>query len=294
MLSKSNVISEAMSSKKVDKQTDAIIRKLCEEIRSHNDVYQQDRNRKGSFPKFILTKTKRDKFSSQPPPSVKVQESELDFNMEGLSGLSISSEPGESMSYVEYQDPETSFEDSICESLDDSMNEDEAIEAIVSAIHRMAKKIDDDPKISSLLETSTREQSSINLSNFNKLMIKLLEEYSPGIAVDSWSNAMFLMIFALKLSDVKHYPTDFFKRYVYDKIVPWVTQQPGGWIAVKDDDKVGKVVKKALSRNISVPVPRSRERADSSASEYASSPSNLMSWFSFGPKRSQSFHNFER
>ena len=272
---------------KVDKQTDKIIRALCEEIRSHNEEYDRQ-NRKGSFAKSILHKKKMDK------ASLKCQDSssdkELDFVDFKMEDLNLSSE---NVEYVEYNDSETSLEDSICESLDESMSEDEAIEAIISAINRMAMKIDNDPKISSLLDaTMSKEQSSINFSNFNSLVIKLLEDYSPGIAVDSWSNAMFLMIIAFKLSDLKHYPQDFFKRYVYDKIVPWVTEQPGGWIAAKDDDKVGKVVKKALSRQVSVPV---RERSDSSASDYfASSPSSLMSWFSFGPKRSKSFHNYER
>lgn len=274
-------ISGKMNNHKVDKQTEKIIQSLCEEIKSHNDQYFREK-RSGSFAKSILIKKKKDK------ASLKCQDSsaDLDFKMDDLR---LSSE---NIDYVEYIDSETSLEDSICESLDESMSEDEAIEAIIDAINRMAMKIDNDPKISTLLETTmSKEQSSINFSNFNSLVIKMLEDYSPGIAVDSWSNAMFLMIIAFKLSDLKHYPKDFFKRYVYDKIVPWVTKQPGGWIAAKDDDKVGKVVKKALSRQISVPV---RERSDSSASDYASSPSSLMSWFSFGPKRSQSFHNYER
>ena len=271
---------------KVDKQTDKIIQALCEEIKTHNEEYFRNaNNRKGSFAKSILNKTKMDKASLKSQDSSSDRDLEfVDFKMDDLS---LSSD---NVEYVEYNDSETSLEDSICESLDESMSEDEAIEAIISAINRMAMKIDNDPKIHSLLETTmSKEHSSINFSNFNSLVIKLLEDYSPGIAVDSWSNAMFLMIIALKLSDLKHYPTDFFKRYVYDKIVPWVTEQPGGWIAAKDDDKVGKVVKKALSRQVSVPV---RERSDSSASDYASSPSSLMSWFSFGPKRSKSFHNF--
>jgi hypothetical protein len=280
---------------KVDKQTEKIIQALCEEIKFHNDEFSRQ-NRRGSFAMSLLSKKKLEKTQEigespgnwrKPRRSQEfTSEKDLDFKMDDLS---LSSE---NVEYIEYNDSETSFEDSISECLDESMSEDEAIEAIITAINRMALKMDSDPKISSLLETTmSREQSSINFSNFNSLVIKLLEDYSPGIAVDSWSNAMFLLIIAFKLSDLKQYPRDFFKRYVYDKIVPWVTEQPGGWISAKDDEKVGKVVKKALSRQVSVPV---RERSDSSASDYASSPSSLMSWFSFGPKRSRSFHNYER
>ena len=113
---------------KVDKQTDKIIQALCEEIKTHNEEYFRNAsNRKGSFAKSILNKTKMDKASLKSQDSSSDRDLEfVDFKMDDLS---LSSD---NVEYVEYNDSETSLEDSICESLDESMSEDEAIEAIIS------------------------------------------------------------------------------------------------------------------------------------------------------------------
>lgn len=258
-------------------QTEKILEKLCAELKDHDEAFSRQ-DRSGSFVKKILHRNRKRNSAQQSDASA---DRDLEFSMEEISFDSA----GDSVEYLEYNaDPENSLEQSLTESLDDSLNEEEAIEAIISAINRMAMKLDKDPKISLMLKrTGSEDQSSVNFSRFSSLVISLLQETSPGIAVDSWGNAMFFMIMALRVSELKHYPKDFFKRYVYDKIVPWVTQQPEGWISAKYDEKVGNVVKHQASRkpaSISITGGRSGSNA-SDYSDYASSPSSLMNWFSF-------------
>ena len=258
-------------------QTEKILEKLCAELKDHNEAFSRQ-ERSGSFIKKILTRNRRRNSARQCDASA---ERDLEFSMEQTS-FDSADDSGE---YLEYNpDPDISLDQP--DSLDDSLNEEEAIEAIISAINRMAMKLDKDPKISLMLQrTSSEDQSSVNFSRFSSLVISLLQETSPGIAVDSWGNAMFFMIMALKVSELKHYPQDFFKRYVYDKIVPWVTQQPEGWISAKYDAKVGNVVKHASKKPASIPVLGGRSGSNASDySDYASSPSSLMNWFSF-PRR---------
>lgn len=259
----------------VDKQTDLIVRALCDEINSHNEEFSQTK-RSGSFAKSLLSKNK----AMMQKHYDTYSEKDLEFDMDDLD---ISPDTAQ---YVDYVEPEPKLNDSFDES--DSISDEEAIEAIISAINRMAMKIDKDPKISTLLQkTSSEESNSMNFSIFNSVVIHLLDDVTPGISVDSWGNAIFFMIIALKVSELKSYPQEFFKKYVYDKIVPWVTKQPQGWMSAKYDEKVGNVVKNELNKQPAIPI-KHLDRSDSSPSDYASSPSSLLSWFTFPKSRTYS------
>ena len=255
-----------------DEQTERIVRSLCDEINSHNEVFSRT-NRSGSFAKSLLSKNR----TMMQKHYDSYSEKDLEFSMDDLD---LSTDE------TKYVEQEPKFNESF--DVSENISEEEAIEAIISAINRMAMKIDKDPKISNLLQkTSSEESTSKNFSRFNSLIFRLLEDATPGIAVDSWGNAIFFMIIALKISELKSYPQDFFKKYVYDKIVPWVTQQPNGWMSAKYDEKVGNVVKNEFNKQPVVPI--TFDRSDSSTSDYASSPSSLLSWFTFPKSRTHSF-----
>lgn len=266
----------------VDKQTKWIVNRLCDEIRQHSEEYSKGQ-RKGSFAKSLFEKQRLHRTSQS-------FDSDADQPVFELGELSF--ESGASASSLEYieadEGPDLSLEDSLNDSYSD--DRDEAIEAIIAAINHMAVKFDKNAKVANALDkTYTHNKGSF--TNYNTLIQKILDEISPGVAPDSWGNAIFLILIALNLVDLKSYPSEFFKRYVYAKIVPWVTMQPGGWLSAKDDEKVGKVVRKYNEENNKVSFPIPRERSDStSSSDYASSPSSFLNWFTF-PKRSSSFHS---
>lgn len=168
------------------------------------------------------------------------------------------------------------------------VNDAEAVKAIIDAINRMADKIENDPKLSSSLRDTARQmvRNSMSFSSFQNVIKRLAEDTShnffSGTGVESWGQVFFLLILSKKLVEHKYYPLEFFKRYVYDKIVPWVSAQPEGWVSARYDQRVGSAIQRAEGRVLNNPNMSHISEQGSSPS----TPSSILGWLGIGRRES--------
>ena len=168
------------------------------------------------------------------------------------------------------------------------VNDAEAVKAIIDAINRMADKIENDPKLSSSLRDTARQmvRNSMSFSSFQNVIKRLAEDTShnffSGTGVESWGQVFFLLILSKKLVEHKYYPMEFFKRYVYDKIVPWVSAQPEGWVSARYDQRVGSAIQRAEGRVLNNPNMSHIAELGSSPS----TPSSILGWLGIGRRES--------
>ena len=259
------------SSSKIEKQTEVIIKTLCQEIKESSDTLNQtSQESSASFAHKLLTKKKKDKVIKELVSRSRSNSlsDDVPFDMDGFSNMDISAES--EISGLNKSQSESSF--------DDTISEEEAIQALIAAIERMAEKLNKNPKVQQVFQQKGMSRNSVSFLAFKAFIKVLVEELAPGLTIDSWGNAVFLIILAMKVTETKSYPIDIFKQFVYDKIVPWVQVQPQGWASARYDEKIGVAVENEAHKTIPIP------RSTTPQSEVSESPSSLMNWFSFSKR----------